>query len=283
MNLHDLNATELIGIAVITAILALAIIGFVKGLIRTVMALVCLGGAGYAALWGHEHAFDFTSSWSVIPSIWAPKIVGLATGIIVFFICQYILRFLVDPFNKSKTGQRIGFGLPAAALSLCAGLILIWLTLIGIRYAASLSELHDTRRMLLLEKTDKFHQTSILLVRARTLIDQSIIGEWQRKTDPFYYSDKLALSKLLVIYHDEPSRIKLLKIPAVSHLLNHPSFIKLAYSPDIKRYGESGKPREIYNSPALKEALETPEFLKLFKQIDLSQLLPPHKKTKTNS
>jgi len=272
MNLQDLDASEIIGIAVVTIILALAIVGFVKGLIRTVVALVCLGLSGYAAFWGHEHALDFTSSWSVIPSIWTPKIVALVTGVVTLITCRYLLNFLVAPLNDSKAGKQFGFGLPAAALSLCAGLALIWGGITGIRYAASLSELHDTRRMLLLEDHDEFRQTSTFLLKAQSYLDESAIGQWQRKTDPFYASGKLALSKLLVMYHDEPTRIKLLKHPSVSHLLNHPSFIKLAYSKEIKNYAESGKPREIFNSPALKEALETPEFLELFKKLDLNLL-----------
>lgn len=274
MNLQDLGATEIIGIAVLTIILALAFVGFLRGLMRTVMALICLGIAGYAALWGNEHAHDFTASWSVIPSIWAPKIVALVTGLLVFIICRYLLNFLVDPFNDSKTGQRIGFGLPAAALSLCAGLVLIWLGFTGIRYAASLSELHDTKRMILIDDPNDTRQTSALLLRAQRAIDDSDIGKWQRKTDPFYTAGKLALSKLLVMYHDEPTRIKLLKNKSVSQLLNHPTFIKLAYSSDIKNYAESGKPREIFNSPAINQALENPQFINLFKQLDLNLIQP---------
>lgn len=268
MNLQDLGATEIIGICV----LALAVVGFLKGLMRTVMALVCLGIAGYAALWGNEHAHDFTASWSAIPSLWAPKIVALITGLVVFFICRYILNFLVDPFNDSKTGQRIGFGLPAAALSLCAGLILIWLGFTGIRYAASLSELRDTQRMILLDQSETLQQTSALILKAQRALDKSTVGLWQRSSDPFYTSGKLALSKLLVMYHHEPTRIKLLKNPQISQLLNHPQFIELAYCADLKQYAKSGKPREIFNSSALNKALSQTTFKELFGQLDLNLL-----------
>jgi len=272
MNLQDLDATEMIGIAVLTVILALAVVGFLRGLMRTLMALICLGVAGYAALWGNEHAYDFTESWSAIPSIWVPKIVSLITGVVVFIICRYLLHFLVDPFNDSKTGKRIGFGLPAAALSLCAGVALIWLGFTGIRYAASLSELRDTKQMILIDDPNNVQQASVLLLRAQRMIDESDIGKWQRKTDPFYAAGKLALSKLLVMYNDEPTRIELLKNKTVSRLLNDPTFIDLAYSPDLKQYAKSGKPREIYNSRELNKALENPKFLKLFKQLDLGSL-----------
>lgn len=270
MNLHDLGATEIIGIC----ILALAVVGFLKGLIRTLLALVCLGIAGYAALWGNEHAHDFTASWSAVPAIWAPKIVAALTGLIIFFICRYLLNFLIDPFNDSKAGKRIGFGLPAAALSLCAGLLLVWLGFTGIRYAASLAELRDTQRMLLLKQTtESAQETSALLLKAKRIIDDSPIGQWQRSTDPLYNSGKLALSKFLVMYHHEPTRKELLKNPTISQLLNQPDFIDLAYSEEIKHYAESGKPREIFNSNAVKKSLNNTELMNQFRKIDLN-LLP---------
>ena len=270
MNLHDLGATEIIGIG----ILALAVIGFLKGLNRTFLALVCLGIAGYAALWGNEHAHDFTANWSAIPAIWTPKIVAAITGLVVFFICRYLLHFLVDPFNDSKTGKRIGFGLPAAALSLCAGLVLVWLGFTGIRYAASLAELRDTRRILELNQTsESVQETSALLLKAQRIIDDSPIGQWQRSTDPLYNSGKLALSKLLVMYHHEATRKELLKNPTISQLLNHTDFIDLAYSEEIKHYAKSGKPREIFNSNAVREALNNTELMNQFKKIE-PNLLP---------
>lgn len=265
MSLQDLGATEIIAVCV----LALAVVGFLKGLFRTVSALVCLGIAGYAAFWGYEHSHDFTASWShAIPAIWAPKILALATGLVVFAICRYLLNFLIDPFDDSKTGKRIGFGLPAAALSLVAGLALVWLGATGIRYAASLSELRDIQRMLRHDNSEVAQQTSALILKAQKALDSSSIGIWQRKTDPFYATGKLALSKLLVLYHDEPTRQKLLEDKSVSSFLNHPQFINLAYSDEIKHYAEFGKSRDIFNSKAVTTALEQPDFLERFQKLD---------------
>ena len=270
MSFQDLGATEIIGII----ILALAIVGFIKGLVRTLSALVCLGAAGYAALWGNEHAYDFTDSWAHdIPAIWLPKIVGLVCGVVVFFACRFLLRFLVDPFNDSKTGKKIGFGLPAAALSLCAGLALIWAGLTGIRYAASMAELRDTQRMLIVEnQKEAVTQTSALLLKASQILDASAIGKWQQRTDPLYASGKLALSKLLVMYSNEPTRKKLLENPSTRKLLNNPAFLELAFSDEIKGYAESGRPREIYNSDAIQKILNNAEFMQSFAQIDFSSI-----------
>ncbi|NWK56731.1 CvpA family protein [Verrucomicrobiaceae bacterium N1E253] len=269
MNFQELGLTEIIAIC----ILALAVVGFLKGLFRTVSALICLGIAGYAALWGNEHAHDFTASWThAIPAIWAPKIVALATGLVVFFVCRYLLNFLVDPFDDSQTGRKIGFGLPAAALSLVAGLVLLWLACTGIRYASSLSELRDVQRMLSVDQAAEVEHTSVLLLRAQRAIDDSSLGLWQRKSDPFYHSDKLPLSKLLILYHHEPSRVELLKNRSVSQFLNQPEFIKLAYSPELKHYAQSGKPRDVYNAKATQEALTNESLMQQFQQLDLDKL-----------
>lgn len=269
MNLQDLGATEMIAIS----IAALAIIGFVKGLIKTLLALICLGVSGYAALWGNEHAHDFTASWSAVPSLWAPKIVAALAGLIAFFVFRYFLNYLVDPFNDSKAGQRFGFGLPAAALSLCAGLALIWASFTGIRYAASLAELRDTQQMLVLKQDNlSAAPSNYLLLRAQRIIDESKVGAWQRGTDPFFQKDKLALSKLLVMYHHEGSRKKMLKNPEISPFINDPDFLKLAYSEEIKDYAEARIPRKIFNAHALQQATSNPQFMSSFHKLDFELL-----------
>lgn len=269
MNLQDIGATEIITVC----ILALAAVGFLKGLFRTVSALVCLGAAGYAALWGNEHAHDFTSSWShAIPSIWVPKVVALLSGLVVFGVCRYLLNFLVDPFDESETGRKIGFGLPAAALSLVAGLALVWGSATAIRYAASLSELRDMQRTLSLKNNELTQHSSVLILKAQQALDASQIGQWQRQTDPFYTSGKLALSKLLIMYYDEPTRSQMLRNQELSTFLNHPEFIKLAYCAELKHYPESGKPREIFNAQAVNQALQQPDFRQRFNKIDLEAL-----------
>ena len=129
MNQHDIGIVGIIGII----LLAFASIGFCKGLIRTLLATLCLVIAVYVAIWGQEHAHELTGSLIKNPGPWLSWSIGLITGIIAFLICRYLLHFLVDPFNSSKTGRHIGFGFPAAVITFCMGAAFIWMLPIMIR------------------------------------------------------------------------------------------------------------------------------------------------------
>ncbi len=269
MNFQDLGATGIIGIVVV----AFAIIGFLKGLIRTVLAMVCLGIAGYTTLWGHEHATDLTGPWINHPGPWAPKIIAGVTGLVVFFICRYLLNFLVDPFNRSSTGKRIGFGLPAALLSLCSGLTIIWLAFTGIRYGGSLAELRDTRlQMLNDDPANAASRATPLLLQAKHALDASSVGQWHQSTDPFFTPGKLAICQILVMYHHPPTRKKLLGDPALNRLVNHPEFLDLAYRENIKRHAVSGNPRALLAAAPITRILAQPDFIPLLQKTDLTYL-----------
>ncbi|BDS08871.1 hypothetical protein NT6N_39110 [Oceaniferula spumae] len=277
MNFQDLGATGIIAIIIV----AFAAIGFLKGLIRTVFAMVCLGIAGYTALWGNEHASDLTGPWIQNPGPWLPKIIAVVTGLAVFFICRFLLHFLVDPFNASKTGKRVGFGMPAAFLSLCTGLVVLWLAFTGIRYAGSLAEIRHTRHQLLGD--DVTIQTTTaepLLLKAKHALDASSVGQWQRETDPFYQPGKLTLCKLLVMYHDLKTRKIILLDPEINPVLNDPVFIKAAYADAVKDHAQSVRPRELFHDEAVVEALSDPAFSEALGSLDES-LLTAHRQTGT--
>ena len=253
MNFPDLGATGIIA----AVIVALATIGFLKGLIRTVLALVCLGIAGYAALWGNEHANDLTAPWMANPGPWMPKAIAIVTGLIVFSICRYLLNFLIDPFDRSKTGKKIGFGLPAAALSLCAGLVILWLGFTGIRYGGTLAELRHTRHLVLNQgKADTADYTAPLLLRAKQALDASSAGKWQRDTDPFYSPERLTLCKLLILYHHAPTREEMLRDSLLNPLLNHELFLQLAYAEEIQSLSQSGRPRLLFHAAPIDTFLQ---------------------------
>ncbi|MBK1830296.1 CvpA family protein [Verrucomicrobiaceae bacterium R5-34] len=274
MNIPDLGATGIIGVIIV----AFFVIGFLKGLIRTVLALICLAIGGYTALWGHEHASELTGPWISNPGPWLPKIIAVITGLVVFFICRFLLKFLVDPFDRSKTGERFGFGLPAALMSLCAGLIVLWAAFTGVRYAGSLAEIRHTRHLVLANHgSDAESVTEPLLMQAKHSLDSSSVGQWQRTTDPFDHPDRIALCKLLIMYHHPQIRQKMLLDRELNELLNDPIFIAAAYDQDVATHSQSGRPRELYHDVAVITALTHSSFatkLQMLDHLGLQELLP---------
>lgn len=252
MTLPDIGVTGIVCLG----ILAFAVIGFLKGLIRTVLAMVCLGVAGYSALWGHEHATALTGPWVGQPGPWLPKVIAALTGLTVFLICRYLLHFAVNPFNESNTGKRLGFGLPAAALSLCGGLVVLWAAFTGIRYAGGLAEIRHTHHLVLgEEKTGPNAAAEPWLLKAKHALDSSSVGMWQRRLDPAYTPGKLKLCKLLVMYNNTPTRVNMLTEPKIHRVLNQPAFIRLAFDDHIRELAQSGDARALFQEKSLVSAL----------------------------
>ena len=254
MNIQDIGIT-----GVITLItLAFAIIGFLKGLIRTALAMVCLALAGYAALWGYEHSSELTGSWFDEPNPWIPKIGAGVSGLVVFILCRKLLKFISNPFDDSdKKEKGFGFGMPAALICLAIGLLILWGGLTGTRYIGSFAELRHTR-YLAQDADDKTaaRDAKPWLLDIKQTLDTSTLGKWQRSTDPFYTPGHLTLCQLLVMYNHTPTRVQMLTFPEIHKVLNNPLFIELAFDDEMKAIVESGKPRELFKHQGILQALE---------------------------
>ena len=279
MNLQDIGTVGIIGIVLLT----FATIGFCKGLIRTILAILCLVITGYVAIWGQEHAHELTGSWVKNPGPWLSWGVGIIAGLVAFILCRYLLHFLVDPFNSSKTGRRIGFGLPAAFITFFVGAAFIWLLLSGIRYGGSLAEIEDTQFQLLEDEDssstqDRIHRyTTPLLLKAKRLLDTSSAGKWHQLTDPFYSPEKITLCKILVLYHHTPSRHRMMKTPKLSALLNQASLIDLAHRDEIKKAAISGNAHTLYSADTITKALADSELTEQLHDLGsdhLTQFIP---------
>ena len=279
MNLQDIGIVGTVGII----LLAFATVGFCKGLIRTLLAILCLVIAGYVTIWGQEHAHELTGSWVKNPGPWLSWGIGIITGLLAFILCRYLLHFLVDPFNSSKTGRRIGFGFPAALITFSLGVAFIWLLFLGIRCGGSLAEIEDTQFKLREDEDnsptqDRIHRyTTPLLLEAKRVIDASSAGQWHQLTDPFHSPEKITLCKILILYHHTPSRHRMLKIPELNALLNQASLIDLAHRDEIIEAALSQHPGELFFAQAVSKALSNQALLVPLRKVtsdDLSSLVP---------
>ena len=252
MSLSDLGVTGIICLVV----LVFTVIGFLKGLIRTALAMVCLATSGYAALWANEHTSQLTIPWADAPTPWLPKIAALVTGIIVFCTLRYIFKFIVNPFNNSDTGKRFGFGLSAALVCLLIGIVILWGVFTGIRYKGGLSEIRHTRHLAMRDKNS--NDTAVSepwILSTKRSLDSWSAGRWQRKTDPFHTPGQLKLCRLLIMYQNTGMRVKMLTHAEIHRVLNNPVFIKLAFDKSLQEILQSSTPKVILRNPQILEIL----------------------------
>lgn len=268
MDLYDLGAAG----AVAAVLLFFSVIGFFKGCVRSLLAILCLTAACYAGYWAHGNALELIGSLAQKAPPWMSLVIGITVGIVSYFACRYLLQFLIDPFNSSKAGQRFGFGMPAALISLCVGIASIWLILAVIRFGGSSAELKHFQQNLDGDPNDSSQASQIqqlktpLLIKARTILDESKLGSYHLLIDPFYSNEKMALCKTLILYHHDGSRLLMLKIHELQDLLNHPGFAKLAHREQIKAYASSQKAGQLLASPLVRQALTDLEFKQIVKK-----------------
>ncbi len=275
MDIFDLGSTGTICLV----LLLLALFGFFKGFIRLLLATLCLVVACYAAYWTHGHALEFINLPASKSPTWLPWLVNIVSGLIAYSICHYLCNFIIDPFNTSKTGRRIGFGMPAALIALCIGVISLCLLLSAIRYAGSVAELEQFQRSIDSDHVQSSEPLSIkqfsipLLIKAKHIVDTSTYGAWHLQKDPFYNPGKITLCKILILYHHTPSRVKMLKDPELGPLLNHSTFLKIAYQKEAKHVITSRRAIILYSSQSVTEALADKDFLNLISNLDTSTLI----------
>lgn len=275
MDILDLGASGTICLV----LLLLALVGFFKGFIRMLLGILCLVAAGYSGYWTHVNALELFGIPASQSPTWLPWFISIASGLITYATSHYLCNFVIDPFNTSKTGRRIGFGMPAALITLCIGIVTIWLLLAAIRFGGSVAELEQFR--LSVEGEDR--QSSIqvntkqlsipILIKAKNMVDTSTGGAWHLRKDPFYTPGKITLCKVLILYHHAPSKTKMLKTPSLVALLNHPTFLEIAHQQDVKRATISQQVSKLYSSQRVTSALSNKEFLDLVVNLDASALI----------
>ena len=258
MNWSDIGTYGVIGVI----LLIFAATGFFRGLIGTTLGILCLCIAAYCTYWVHQHAYELINPWFENPQPWLCWTAAIAAGLLVFIVCRFLFRFLIDPFNVSKTGQRIGFGFPAAVITCCIGIAFIWITLVGARYAGCVAELQHTSTATRAEQSEagtvQITHERVLpwLITARQSLNQSSLGQWLLGTDPLHLEDRLNLSKLLVYYHHTRSRHIMLRKPEFLTIINQTAFLNLAHDPSIKEAALSDYPVSLLSSPKLTLALK---------------------------
>ena len=235
--------------------------GFFRGFIRTTLGITCLAISGYCAYWMHQNVYQLITPWISNPQPWLCGIIAIGAGLAAFIISRYIFQFVIDPFNVSKTGQRIGFGFPAALITLAIGSAFIWLSLAGVRYLGSAAELQQTRFQI--SNKDEPHDTWSIanqhiiphFISAKQWLNSTSLGSWHSGTDLFHPPGKVQLCQLLILYHHQPSRLTMLKDKMFSELLNDTAFLELAHAEETKKISASDYPVGLLSSPHVKTAL----------------------------
>ena len=226
-------------------VLAFAIIGFLKGLVRVFFMILTLLGTAASVYFTFHHGVDtLRPHWPQIPDS-ATSLLCVCSGMGAFLILFQFFRFLVSPFEKSRLLTRIGFGLPASFCCLLLGTLLLWFGLGQFRQRAHLAELDY-----LLARRHDITSEPNWIAQLHTVINQSTIGRLFKKLDPFHNQAKLNLTKLVISASNQEDYETLESNEQTSQILREPEIWQLLTSEKV---------HELIQNEALQELVDHPE------------------------
>ncbi len=235
-------------------IVAFAVVGFMKGLVRVLFMILTILGSAIAAYFAYHHGLDFLRDyWADIPET-APPLISGTVGIGTFFLLQKILKFLVNPFETHGLFSKIAFGIPASIVSLILGTMLLWFGLAQFRQKASLAELDYL--------SERRHDNTIQpnwIAQLKTMIDSSNVGEKFQALDPLLNEAKLNLAKLAISCSNEEDYQSLIENDSVSQLLRQPKIWKFLTSERVHELITEQSFQELLNHPEIDQILQNEE------------------------
>lgn len=258
LNFNDLSTGGVIGLIVVI----FAVLGFVKGLVKLVFALLALGLAILAAHWGFVNGHQIAANLVEKPEPWMSNVVALIAGIGVFSICRSILGFIGSGFNSTGTAKKIGFGPPAGLLGLFVGAILAYAAVVGVRYLGSVAELQYLDERL---ENPKSERTPPLFAQLKEKIDQSKPGQWLAQYDFINDPEQTELAKALLAHHDKAS---------FSLQEESGALVKLvAFDPELAQLAKEKNYTAILSHPKVEEILKKPSVREALQKLQLEKKL----------
>jgi hypothetical protein len=259
MSIEDIGITGIL-------LLVLAfffIVGFVKGLIKTLMALITLGGSGLAAWWGFNHGPSFLGQYFENLPEWTSTVCSIFSGVLVFYLFYRIFQFVVNPFSGQDTDKKKpwNFGFPAATTSFLFAACSVYFVINRLRTSDELAKLNHLMHQenAPIEKNSGLHQFLI------TSITKSQIGKIILEHDPLWDSNRGKLAKLAILYQNLNSQ-EIVHNPIIKEIfvIQQSEIIKAIEKNDASSLWQAEALKKALSIESLKEKLQKLEFESLF-------------------
>lgn len=231
------------------------LLGFIKGLVKTGMALLTIVLSSYAAWWGYNHGESLLSDYIANLPSYINIICASLAGLVVFCTFYKVFRFIVNPFHGEDKESRSGwnFGLPSALLSLGLSVCFIFFLVNRLRTTNELDHLKE----MMTQGMDKVPNRSGMHKLIIDKLSEYKIGQYLLNHDPLWESNRGKLAKLAVIYYQsEPD--SMLENSEVTAILTDPEFVNWIMSQgDVIQALKEQDISALWESDGLDKALES--------------------------
>ncbi|MGE9267574.1 MAG: CvpA family protein [Verrucomicrobiales bacterium] len=257
LNFNDLSTGGVIGLIVVV----FAVLGFVKGLVKLLFALLAVALAAYAGWWGYQNGHSIAANIVEQPEPWMSTAVALIAGVGVYSLCRSVLGFLTSGFNSTGAAKKVGFGPPAGLFGLLVGAAMAYGAVVGVRYLGSVAELRHLDENL---ENPQEETSRPLFARLKKQIDESKPGRWLREYDFLNDEEGEKLAKALVAQKEKV---------ALSLREDSGELLKLvAFDQELAALAKERNYAALLSHPKVKEALKNPQVREALQNLDFEKL-----------
>ena len=231
----------------------IAIIAFMRGVLRLIFGTVALGIGAVAAYFVYLNAPDYIDSPRGI------LVASIASGLVIYIAARYlIINVLLRPFIGDRKGS---VGKVGALVSLIPAACLVFILASGFRLTGTVMEMEQIGNNL--NAADGEEMEDGWLAHWRKAMDNDWLAKLLEKIDPFVEKGQAALVNLLSSNRNESYDEE------TDMLVDSPAVRKLQEDPEIRELINEGNYVELMRHPKVREALEDADLADRIKSIDI--------------
>lgn len=247
--------------------------GWGKGPARMLIKLFALAAAYVAGLLLGETAAD------LLKPLGYPQLVLLVLGRSAVALLAYFIVIVCGAILFKRTSQqelglvRLFYGVTGAGIGLVFGLVMVWLMVVLIRVAGTLSPAPGLKTTEPTASTTlaSVRQQSLRAIRAwKTELEDGPLNGVVKTVDPLREQDYDTADRVGVLL-TEPERLrKFWDSPAMREWANDTKARELASDPEVQRLGREGNFAALLRHPKLAAYLDNPELLARARRTDFA-------------
>ncbi len=263
----DFSGIGIVGILLLVLVF-FALVGFVKGLAKTLMALVTLAASGFAAWWSYNHGPSRLGLYFENVPDFMNIVCAMFSGVLIFYVLYKIFYFIAHPFESEDEEERKkgwNFGFPAGLISLMFAACFVYFCVNRMRTTDELSEL----KQMMAHGAGSADQRSGWHKTVMDQLNGSALGKWLFRHDPLWDDNKAKLAKLAIIYYQSGPE-GLANNPQATAVLTDPEFAEwVVQQADLVKALKDQDPSALWESGILEKALEQPDLLAKVTEVEL--------------
>ncbi len=208
-------------------------LAFSKGVVKQILGVATLAVSVWAAWYVFMHRAQIFGAAGMTMTTNRLMILSGAAGLLTYFLCKVGTYFLAAFGLLRLLGGLTGW--KGLIVSFVPSGALLWIGSMVLRVVGSLYGMENAAEIV--KKGGEIEsQGKSIFYSLSQRIDNSFIGGWAKKLDPYDIKPTANLARLLILWPEGTMWQRLAEqSPTTANALNHPKIAELGYDPDVRK------------------------------------------------